>query len=50
MMHARFKDQRTNCPVHAHLISGPTVSTNTSFAKFDIVLRWVKVNSGSSFT
>ena len=28
-------NQRTNGPVNAHLISGPTVSTKTSFAKFD---------------
>ena len=41
--------QRTNGPVNAHLISGPTISTKTSFAKFDIVVKWVKVNSGSSF-
>ena len=44
-----FINQRTNGPVNDHLISGPTVSTNTSFANFDIVLKWVKVNSGSSF-
>ena len=42
-------NQRTNGPVNAHLISGPTVSTKTSFANFDIVLKWVKVNLGSSF-
>ena len=42
-------NQKTNGPVNAHLISGPTVSTKTSFAKFDIVLKWVKVSSGSSF-
>ena len=42
-------NQRTNGPVNAHLISGPTIHTKTSFAKFDIVLKWVKVNSGSSF-
>ena len=41
--------QRTNGLVNAHLISGPTISIKTSFAKFDIVLKWVKVNSGSSF-
>ena len=41
------KKQRTNGTVNAHLISGPT-STKTSFHKFDIVLKWVKVNSGSS--
>ena len=38
-------NQRTN----GHLISGATVSTKTSFAKFDMVLKWVMVNSGSSF-
>ena len=42
-------NQRTNGPENAHLISGPTVSTKTSFANFDIVLKWVKVNSGSLF-
>ena len=42
-------NQRTNGPVNAHLISGPTVSIKTSFANFDIVLKWVNVNSGSSF-
>ena len=42
-------NQRTNGPVNPHLISGATVSTKTSFAKFDSVLKWVKVNSGSSF-
>ena len=42
-------NQRTNGPVKAHLISGPTVSTKTSFPNFDIVLKWVKVNSGSLF-
>ena len=30
---------RTNGPVNAHLISVPTISTKTSFAKFDIVLK-----------
>ena len=44
-----YKKQRINGPVNAHLISGPTVSTKTSFAKFEFVLKWVKVNSGSSF-
>ena len=42
-------NQRTNGPVNAHLISGATVSTKASLAKFDIILIWVKVNSGSSF-
>ena len=42
-------NQRTSGPVNTHLISGPTVSTKTSFANFDIVLKWVKVNSGSLF-
>ena len=41
-------NQRPNGPVNAHLISGATVSTKTSFDKFDIVLEWVKVNSRSS--
>ena len=27
-------NQRTNGPVNVHLISGPTVSTKTIFAKF----------------
>ena len=44
-----FLNQRTNGPVNAHLITGATVSTKTSLSKFDIVLKWVKVNSGSSF-
>ena len=44
-----YVNQRTNGPVNAHLIPVPTVSTEPSFAKFDIVLKWVKVNSGSSF-
>ena len=44
-----MSNQRTNGPVNAHLISGPTVRTKTSFPKFDVVLIWVKVNSGSSF-
>ena len=35
----RTKNQRTNGPVNAHLISGPTISTKTSFAKFDIVVK-----------
>ena len=26
-------------PVNAHLISGPTISTNTSFAKFDFIIK-----------
>ena len=42
-------NQRNIGPVNAHLISGPTVSTKTSFANLDIVLKWVKVNSLSSF-
>ena len=28
-------NQRTNGPVNAHLISGPNVSTKTSFVNFD---------------
>ena len=43
------KNKRTNGPVNAHLISRATVNTKTSFAKFYIVLKWVKVNSWSSF-
>ena len=31
--------QMTNGPVNAHLIAGPTISTKTSFAKFDIVVK-----------
>ena len=42
-------NQRTDGPVNAHLISGPTLITKTSFAKFDIVLKWVKINSRLSF-
>ena len=30
-----FTNQRTNGPVYAHLISGPTIGTKISFAKFD---------------
>ena len=44
-----LQTQRTNGPVNAHLISRPTISTKTNFAKFDTVLKWVKVNSGSPF-
>ena len=29
----------TNGPLSAHLISGATVSTKTSYAKFDIVVK-----------
>ena len=32
-------NQRTNGPVNAQLISGPTISTKISFAKFDIVAK-----------
>ena len=32
--------------VNAHLISGATVSTKTSFAKFDIVLKLVCLKMG----
>ena len=31
--------QRTNGPVNAHLISGPTITTKTSFNKLDIVVK-----------
>ena len=41
-------NQRTNGPVNTHLLSGNT-STKTSFAKFDIAVKKVKVDSGSSF-
>ena len=34
-----YGNQRTNGPVNAHLISGPTISTKTSSAKFDIVVK-----------
>ena len=46
---SRELNQMTNVPVNAHLIIGPTLCTKTSFAKFDIVLKCVKVNTGSSF-
>ena len=36
---SKLMDQRTNVPVNAHLISRPTISTKTSFAKFDIVVN-----------
>ena len=36
-----YFNQRTKGPVNAHLISGPTVSTTTSFANLNIVLKWV---------
>ena len=42
-------NQWTNGPVNAHLISRASVSTKTSLTKFNMVLKWVKVNSGSSF-
>ena len=37
--HSKKKQQRTNGPVNAHLKSGPTISTKTSFAKIDIVME-----------
>ena len=46
---SRELSQMTNVPVNTHLIFGSTLYTKTSFAKFDIVLKWVKVNSRSSF-
>ena len=49
MFYSIIRIQRTNGPVNVHLISGPTISTKTSFAKFDVVLKWVMLNSGSSF-
>ena len=33
------ENQRTYGPVNAYLISGHTISTKTSFAKFDIVVK-----------
>ena len=33
------ENKRTNGPVNPHLISGHTISTKTSFAKFDIVVN-----------
>ena len=33
-----------NGPVNAHLIYGPTISTKTSFAKFVIAVKEVRVN------
>ena len=45
-----YKSDRTNGTVNAHLIFGPTnLSTKTSFTKFDIIVKLIKVNSGSSF-
>ena len=44
---SRELNQMTNVPVNTHLIFGPTLCTKTSFA--DSVLKWVKVNTGSSF-
>ena len=46
---SRELNQKNNDPANTHLIFGPTLCTKTSFAKFDIVLKWVKVNTGSSF-
>ena len=46
---SRELNQMTNVPVNTHLIFGHTLCTKTSFAKFDIVLKRVKVNTGSSF-
>ena len=46
---SNLHNQRTNGPVNAHLISRPTVSKKISFANLNIVLKWVKVNSQSSF-
>ena len=45
---SRELNQMTNVPLNTHLIFGPTLCTKTSFAK-DVVLKWVKVNTGSSF-
>ena len=45
-----YKPDRTNGTANAHLIFGPTnLSTKTSFAKFDIIVKKIKVNPGSSF-
>ena len=46
---SRALNQMINDPVNTHLIFGPTLCTKTSFAKFDIVLKWIKVTSGPSF-
>ena len=46
---SRELNKMTNVHVNTHLIFGPTLCTKTRFAKFDIVLKWVKVNTGSSF-
>ena len=34
-----IKNQRANGPVNTHLVSVPNISTKTSFAKFDIVVK-----------
>ena len=34
-----YGNQRTNGPVNVHLISGPTMSTETIFAKFEIAVK-----------
>ena len=34
-----IKNQRTNGPVNTHLVSVPNISTKTSFATFDIVVK-----------
>ena len=36
-------NQRTNGPVNAHLICGPTIITKTSFSKFD---NYCKIGQG----
>ena len=38
------KTQRPNGPVNAHLIYWPTISTKTSFDKFDIVVNRSRSN------
>ena len=40
---------RSNGPVNTPLTSGPTLITKTSFAKFEIIAKSVKVISGSLY-
>ena len=53
VMSNKYKYQRTNGPVNTQLISGPGISTIHTkpgyVAKFDLVVKYVKVNTGSSF-
>ena len=34
-----YMNHKTNGPVNVHLLCGPNISTNTNFAKFDIVVK-----------